>query len=145
MHSELVEVPLGPGNVIAGLDDPRAQAPPSRLSGMLNVLTMTTPKMHELPRLLPVLLYSLFCVRVRGPERGPRDVESAAISSSASAAGPAHARPTAPNSSIFLVPRLPDSTLFVSRPAVERASSRFYSWIKHSIFRVPRRKAPILG
>ena len=127
------------------LEPQPSQSPAPPAARLSNMLGLPIVRMLSVPKLLP-MLYTIFCLKLQErKEQGLQahcthdDVEVAVNSEE-----PPRYRQIGDHNSIFLVPRLPDSTLFVSRPSVQRASSRFFSWIKHSIFRVPRR-TPILG
>ena len=136
LRTDMHEVPLEP-------QPSQLPAAASRFSSMLPLVNMRSMSI-SMPKFLP-MIYTLFCLKLH--ERTRKGSEAQSVYEDVEvAASPSQARSCrqVDNPSIFLVPRLPDSTLFVSRPSVQRASSRFFSWVKHSIFRVPRR-TPIVG
>lgn len=104
--------------------------------GRLVMLTSlpSAVSMLTIPKLLP-MLYSLFCLQIHARKGAAApgsdvDVESAA-------AGPAHAvAPSHFSPHVFLVPRLPASTVVVPRPAHKRTADRLIHWFKYSVLRM---------
>ena len=130
-EADMVEIPL------------ETQTP---AGGRLGMLTAALPSMlNGVPKLLPMMLCSLFCLQLGARARAAEpsadlDIESAATDPALQAVVPRFAV----NPHVFLVPRLPEGKVYVVPPRPVRAAQRLMNWFKHSVLRVPR-AARVLG